>query len=206
MFGVTFKKPGVLAAIGLVAILGIPITRWWWLENGKHPYERLDRERRAERAMMEALVPAARADLDCGDATVAMIGLEVWANGCGRRQRYVAESGGTWRREGEVVPEDKRPADRSGCRVRWKRGDEGTARDAASSALGEKKVARVRVPPASLGWAGFAKLRFGEWVESPIENAAGLDGLVMPCAVDGGGEATCAVPWDAVVEVSDCAS
>jgi hypothetical protein len=138
--------------------------------------------------------------------SVAMIGLEVWGSGCGRRQRYVAASGGTWRREGEVVPEDKRPADRSGCRVRWKRGDEGSARDAASSTLGEKKVARVRVPPASLGWAGFAKLRFGEWVESPIENAAGLDGLVMPCAIDAGGEATCAVPWDAVVEVSDCAS
>jgi hypothetical protein len=197
----SLKRPGVIAAAMLAAILGIPLTRLWWSEHGKHPYERLERERREERAAMEALVPQARADLGCDDAEVAARGLEIWASGCGKRARYVLQ-GGAWRREGEVVPDDTR-ADPSGCAARWRRGDEGSAKDAAAAALAAKKVARVRVPVSAMGFEGFAKLRFGDFVEASFD-APPLDAPVVPCARDGGGEAQCAAPWRTVVEVDEC--
>lgn len=195
--------------VGLAMLAGIPLTRWWMMGHGSHPFERLAQEKLEER---ERVMPIARVELSCPEADLRHVVGEVWGFGCGKRARYVRVDN-AWHREGEVERDE---SSTDNCRVRWRRDEDGGAsgkgadpKAAAARIIESGLIPRARVPIANFGVPGFKKLRYGEFIDayltvSDIQAGDIPVGCVNPEADGGYEDGTCHRSWSEVVEVDAC--
>jgi hypothetical protein len=113
---------------------------------------------------------------------------------------------GTDVRAPDDVPRDVVPE----CVPVWTRDDAGaeTARDAAISIVGRRKVAGVGFPIGAFDVKGLAAFRYRETIDARVRDSVG-DVVVVPCLdpqADGGvrTDAQCTLPWSAAMEVAEC--
>lgn len=189
---------GVVAAL---LVTGGVATFFFARDPREHQKERLEAERARE---LEAITAVAKQDLDCPDVKVT-IAVSVWAEGCGRRGRYVPR-GKTYVRAPDDVPSDVPPE----CVTVWTREDAGagSAREAAVAIVERGKIAGVAFPIGAFGVKGLAAFRYRETIDARVRGSVG-DVVSVPCldpdASDGvRKDEQCTLPWSAAVEVAEC--
>jgi predicted phage gp36 major capsid-like protein len=223
------QKRTIGAALGLALLLGIPLSRYWYAQKGDHAFDRLAREKHEEQEAAAVVALIARREMSCELVSVVATNDGMIATGCEHRARYIRDPNGGFHREGEIESAE-RTQDPSGCTVVWSATPDAGGEDAAASSAREaiagvrKKghAVRLRVPIEATGIRGLAKLRWGAFVETFIEQDAGpeLETIAVPCPEASGPDAAaqgpgaspkvppaardCVLPFEAVTEIADC--